>query len=218
MSSWEGEPLYVGKSVDVARRASSYLRTPIDASRGLHHLMQLTARIDVIPVDSELEALVLESQLIEDWLPAFNIVRKQRRRARYLRLSCSEAFPRLTLAIDPAEDGATYFGPFRHATAAARLREVLTDVLRLRTCTRRLPPARKPTPACGKAVSGACLAPCVVGPPPAPYSHEVALARRLLSGTAEEFRTLLRQVLRDRPPNVAAASRLRRRLEALKAG
>ncbi|MBV8084721.1 MAG: hypothetical protein JO247_07890, partial [Chloroflexi bacterium] len=129
MSSWEGEPLYVGKSVDVARRASSYLRTPIDASRGLHHLMQLTARIDVIPVDSELEALVLESQLIEDWMPAFNVARKQRRRARYLRLSCSEAFPRLTLAMEPAEDGATYFGPFRHATAAARLREVLTDVL-----------------------------------------------------------------------------------------
>ncbi|HEU0168995.1 MAG TPA: hypothetical protein VFS62_14550 [Chloroflexota bacterium] len=217
MSSWEGEPLYVGKSVDVARRASSYLHTPIDASRGLHHLMQLTARIDVIAVDSELEALLLESQLIRDWLPSFNVVRGQRPRARYLRLSC-EPFPRLTLAVEPAEDRATYFGPFRHATAAARLREVLTDVLRLRTCTRRLPPARRPAPACGKAAAGTCLAPCIVGPPPSPYREEVEVARRLLSGSAEEFRTLLRQLLRQRPPSAATAPRLRRRLEALKAG
>jgi hypothetical protein len=215
MAERGGDPLYVGKSVDLKRRVSSYLRTPIALSRNMHDLIRRTDRIDVVPVDSELEALLLEGQLIRAWLPPFNIQRQAGARRRYLRLSVQEPFPRLTLCAAPAADGALYFGPLRHATSAARLHRLLTAVLRLRTCTRRLPPARKPAWPCAKAAAGECLAPCVVGPPPAPYDAEVELAKSLLSASPEDFRRILRQLLRERPPPVTRARRLKGQLQAL---
>jgi len=215
MSNWAGEPLYVGKSRVLTRGGSGYRRTPIAGSPGLKPLMQLTAGIEVIPAASELEALLLESQLIEQWLPDFNVQRRSGRRPRYLRLS-NEAFPRLTVCTAALADGATYFGPLRHATAAARLRELLAAVLRLRTCSRDLPSRRKPAPACLKAAAGQCLAPCLPGPPPSPYSREVELARQLLSAQPAEFQRLLLKLLRERPPSPTNAAKLKRRLQALR--
>ncbi|GEM_PF-3082218 len=216
MATADGDPLYVGKSVNVSRRVKSYLRTPIAEQRNLYQLMSRTSHIDVIPVSSEVEALLLEARLIDAWQPQFNVQRHSRRRPHYLRLS-ADAFPRLTLALEPAPDGATYFGPFRHTTAAARLRSLLTRMLLLRTCTRILPPAGKPRPACEKA-AGQCLAPCIPGPTPSPYSTEVDHVRRLLSASQEDFRSLLLELLRERPPtDLAAARTLRTLLERLHA-
>ncbi|MFI5270130.1 MAG: GIY-YIG nuclease family protein, partial [Chloroflexota bacterium] len=215
MASAQGEPLYVGKSVNLKRRVSSYLRSPIAISRNLQDLMELTERIDVVPVDSELEAVLLEKKLIAEWLPPFNTQRRWGERGQYLRLSTHEPFPRLTHAGEPQADGATYFGPFRHATAAMRLRTLLASILRLRTCARQLPSSRKARPACAKAASAECLAPCIVGPPPAPYSAEVDLAKELLSAAPGEFRERLRRLIRERPPHVQEAPRLKRQLEAL---
>lgn len=212
MAEPRGRPLYVGKSVDLRRRVSSYLRTPIELTRNMHDLMQLTGRIEVVPVNSELEALLLEDRLIREWQPPFNVQRRTGLRRRYLRLTVAEPFPRLTLAAEPAGDGAVYFGPFRHATAASRLFGLLQHLVRLRTCSRRLPPVRKPRPACAKAATGECLAPCVVGPPPAPYYAEVELARQLLAASPDEFRRLLRRLLRERPPAPDLARRLKQRV------
>lgn len=215
MASAEGQALYVGKSVNLKRRVKSYLRSPIALSRNLHDLIERTDRIEVVPVDSELEALLLEQRLIDDYLPPFNVQRGRSERPRYLRLSTNESFPRITSAPRPKDDGAVYFGPFRHATAASRLRNVLGSVLGLRTCARRLPPRGKPRPACSKAAAGECLAPCVPGPPPRPYDAEVTLARRLLGASPDEFRRLLLRLLRERPPSLSHAPRIRRQLKAL---
>ena len=81
MSGAGDRPLYVGKSVNLRRRVGSYLGSPIALSRNMHDLLQLTERIDVIPVRSELEALLLEGQLIREWQPAFNVQRNIRRQA-----------------------------------------------------------------------------------------------------------------------------------------
>jgi len=215
MASAEGEPLYVGKSVNLKRRVGSYLRSPIAISRNLQDLMELTERIDVVPVDSDLEAVLLEKQLIDEWLPPFNLQRRWGERRLYLRLSTNEAFPRLSHAAQPEADGAIYFGPMRHATAAVRLRSLLTSILRLRTCRRQLPSAHKPRPPCGKAGAGECLAPCIIGPPAEPYGAEVKLAKELLSATPDEFRELLRSLVRKRPPRGGQARRLKRQIEML---
>jgi DNA polymerase III subunit epsilon len=215
MASAAGTPLYVGKSVNLKRRVGSYLHSPIGISRNLEGLMESTSHIDVVPVDTDLEAVLLEKQLIDDWLPPFNVQRHWGERGRYLRLSTHEPFPRLTQAAEPKADGATYFGPFRHATAAARLRTLLTSVLRLRTCTRKLPAAHKPRPPCAKAATTACLAPCIVGPPAEPYATEVRRARELLTTSPDQFRTQLRTLLRQRPPQTPRALQLKRQLQAL---
>jgi hypothetical protein len=214
-SAAAGEALYVGKSIDLRRRVGSYLGRPIAESRGLYHLTPLASRIEVVPVSDELEAVLLEARLIAELQPAFNVQRRSGARCRYVRLSTGEAFPRLTTCTVPREDGATYFGPFRHATAAQRLRMLLGVLLRLRTCTRELPPRRKPKAPCAKAAAGNCLAPCIIGPPHESYSREVELARALLTAEPEQFRRILLRLLRERPPEPKLALRLKRLLESL---
>ncbi|MDE3076146.1 MAG: GIY-YIG nuclease family protein [Chloroflexota bacterium] len=218
MASEDGRPLYVGKSKDLKRRVNSYLGQPIAESRGLYHLLEMTDRIELIPVNDEVEALLLESELIQRWLPPFNVQRGRHYGCAFLRLSVGEAFPRLTVARGPEPDGAIYVGPFRHPTAAARMHGLLSELLRLRTCARHLPPRRKPKPACRLAVAGRCLAPCVPGPPAQPYSSEVALARQLLSADLEGFRRELLRLLRQRPPAPERVHLVKRRLRALAPG
>ncbi|MHB8619393.1 MAG: GIY-YIG nuclease family protein, partial [Chloroflexota bacterium] len=111
MSSNRGEALYVGKSRNLKRRVASYLGSPIAESRGLYHLLPATRTIEIIPVSTEVEAILLESRLIAELVPVFNIQRRSRPRRCYLRLSTADPFPRLTMVAEPSADGHTYFGP-----------------------------------------------------------------------------------------------------------
>ena len=216
MANAAGDPLYVGKSVSLRRRVQSYLSSPIAETRGLYHLLPMTTAIEIIPVQDGLQALLLEAALIGRWQPRYNTQRQRRAGPCYLRLTSAEAFPRITLAHEPVADGSSWFGPFRHATAALRLRDLVAEVLRLRTCTRSLPAARKPRPACSLASSGRCLAPCIPGPPLAPYDSEVNLARQLLGADASTFCRLLLALLRERPPSDRRAHLLKLKFQRLR--
>ncbi len=102
MTGSTGEPLYVGKSKDLKQRVGSYIGRPIAESRNLYHLLQLTQSIEVIPVQDELEALLLETSLISRWMPAFNTQRSVHQRGSFIRLSTQEPFPKLSLC-QPAD-------------------------------------------------------------------------------------------------------------------
>ncbi|MGH2470676.1 MAG: GIY-YIG nuclease family protein, partial [Chloroflexota bacterium] len=126
MASAAGDPLYVGKSVSLRRRVRSYLGSPIAETRSLYHLLPMTTAIEVIPVQDDVQALLLEAALIGRWQPRFNTQRQRRAGPCYLRLTSTEPFPRLTLALQPVADGSCWFGPFQYPTAARRMRDLVT--------------------------------------------------------------------------------------------
>ena len=153
-----GEVLYVGKSTDVRARVRSYFYG--DGRKKIQDLLECVASVDAIETrGGELEALVVESRLIRLHEPRFNRRGKGWRRAAYLKLDPSEAFPRFKVVHGARPDGAWYLGPFATSSRARLAREALEEVTTLRRCTRAMSARTRFAP-CALADIGRCPAPC----------------------------------------------------------
>lgn len=130
------QPLYVGKAVDLQRRVTSYLGYPLAAARRLDGLAEATADLEVQPTGSELEASLLEAQLIRELRPKYNVQRRIHWPKLFVRVHFGEPRPRLGQSAEAQDDGATYLGPFRSAGAARRARQLAAAAFDLRVPAR----------------------------------------------------------------------------------
>ncbi len=126
--------LYVGKSVHLRQRVRSYLRTGGGHSTQTERLKFEAQTIEVQPTGSELAALILENRLIKEQLPPFNRAQRRWKHYPFLRLDLQDAYPRLEVTRDLAEDGALYFGPYRKIQYLYPLVKQISVLLELRTC------------------------------------------------------------------------------------
>ncbi|HSK69183.1 MAG TPA: excinuclease ABC subunit UvrC [Candidatus Limnocylindria bacterium] len=153
-----GEVIYVGKAVNLANRVRSYFSSQPKTAK-TQALVERIDDFDVILAATNLEALVLESNLIKLHRPRFNIRLMDDKHYPFIRISVQEPFPRLTVARKIEQDGAKYFGPYYGAAAIRQVTGVLRRVFPLRTCTLKLPLARPQRP-CINYEMGLCLGPC----------------------------------------------------------
>jgi excinuclease ABC subunit C len=150
-------PLYIGKSIDIKKRLASYVN-------GRNNLPRIVAMIIIaqdvewIVTDNELEALVLEANLIRQYKPRYNVALKDDKRYPYLKIS-REAFPRITVVRHKQNDGAVYFGPYADRIGAMKLGRLIRRLFRIRVCKYNLPTKRK-IRACMLKDIGRCIAPC----------------------------------------------------------
>ena len=114
---------------------------------------------DIVLVDSEMEALALELNLIKRYRPKYNILLKDDKHFPYIRVDLAQDYPRLELVRRQARDGARYFGPYKGATAVREVLDVARMVFPIRTCNRVIRP-EKPQRPCVHHEIGQCLAPC----------------------------------------------------------
>ena len=121
-----GEVIYVGKAIDLKKRVSSYFRKQKNMSIRLQKLVENTKDIEITVVDSELEALILETNLIKSLRPKYNILMKDDKNYVYLKVTVKEDYPRVVITRRVEKDGAKYFGP---KTSVSELRKIL-DVLK----------------------------------------------------------------------------------------
>lgn len=168
-----GAVTYVGKARDLRKRVGSYYSQPLGYTRKMDGLLQTLARIDVEVVGCELEALVLESQLIRRYRPRYNTVQRNVEQYVYVRLDVSNPWPRVVVSKDRANDGAAYFGPFRAASSARKAVDLLNDVLPLRTCRRSFADKRSYGSPCLELSLRRCLGPCVGQADPDQYREYV---------------------------------------------
>ena len=117
-----GEVLYVGKAIDLKKRVSSYFRKAKNTSIRLQKLVEKTMDIQFTVVNSELEALILETNLIKSFSPRYNILMKDDKNYVYLKITVKEDFPRVMIVRQLEKDGSRYFGP---KTSASELRRIL---------------------------------------------------------------------------------------------
>jgi excinuclease UvrABC nuclease subunit len=136
--------------------------------------------IDHIETGSELEALLLESRLIKQYLPAGNQAQRDYHQYPYLRLGTDEPFPRLSVTRAVAADGATYYGPFRRANPVQSAVVVLQERFHLPRCEGPIIPGE--TPMCIYGQMGRCLAPCAGAPQAARYGEILQDVRAFLGG------------------------------------
>ena len=154
----DGQIIYVGKAVNLKSRVHSYFRTTGHTPK----VAAMVGRIDdfdVMLCNTNLEALLLESNLIKLHKPYYNILLKDDKRYPYVRIDLNEPFPRLTIARKPEQDGAKYFGPYIGANAIRQVMDLLRRAFPMRTCKLKLPLA-KPIRPCINYDIGQCLGPC----------------------------------------------------------
>lgn len=156
--------MYVGKAVDLHKRVQSYFRTRI-VGRGpqIEQMVSLVARFEYIVTDSEMEALVLENNLIKENRPRYNTMLKDDKTYPFIKVTVSEEYPRILFSRLMKKDKARYFGPFPSADAVREAIELVNKLMGLRTCNRVLPRDIGKDRPCLNYHMGYCTAPCATG-------------------------------------------------------
>lgn len=131
--------MYVGKAVNLHNRVRSYFRKIVGRGPQIDMMVKQIARFEYIVTDSELEALVLENNLIKENSPRYNTMLKDDKTYPYIKVTVNEDFPRILFSRLMKKDKAKYFGPFTSAAAVKDTIELINKLYGLRTCNRVLP-------------------------------------------------------------------------------
>ena len=158
MKNAAGEIIYVGKAVNLKNRVRSYFRDTAHTPKVAAMIAHIDD-FDILLCETNLEALILECNLIKLHKPYYNILLKDDKHYPYLKVDMRQPFPRLELCRKMEKDGARYFGPYIGANAVRQVIEAVRDVFPIRSCTQTLPPKTLKRP-CMNYDIGRCLAPC----------------------------------------------------------
>jgi DNA polymerase-3 subunit epsilon len=208
--------VYVGKAKNLRDRVGSYFSQPLGYTRKMDGLIESLSRIQVEVVGSELEALLLESQLIRRYQPRYNTALRSHEQYPFIRIDVANPWPRVSLAKSRKDDGARYFGPFRSAATARKTVDLINRVVPLRTCTRSFRDARSYGAPCLQLDLGRCLGPCVGQADRDQYISLVRSVVDYVDGRDQSLHELLWSGLEDAAAalDFERASRLRRDLQA----
>ena len=174
--------LYVGKAIDLHNRVRSYFRENIGRGPAIDKMVTLIARFEYIVTDSELEALVLENNLIKEHSPKYNTLLKDDKTYPYIKVTVGEEYPRILFSRTMKKDKSKYFGPYTSAGAVKDTIDLLNKLYQLRTCNRNLPKDTGKDRPCLNYHIKQCLGPCQRYISPEQYRQQVAGALEFLNG------------------------------------
>ena len=174
--------IYVGKAVSLKNRVRSYFRASTKKTLKIQKMVSLIHRFEYIVTDSELEALVLENNLIKEHSPKYNTMLKDDKTYPYIKVTVSETYPRILFSRQMKKDKSRYFGPYTSAAAVKDTIELMNKLYKLRTCNRSLPQdAGKGRPCLNYHIKQ-CFAPCQAYISEADYREQVNKALEFLNG------------------------------------
>ena len=131
--------IYIGKAVSLRKRVRQYFQPSHDEGIKKRQMVEHIARFEYIVTDSELEALVLECNLIKEHRPKYNTMLRDDKTYPYIRVTMGEAYPRVLFSRQLKKDKSRYFGPYTSAGAVKDTIELINKIYKLRTCNRKLP-------------------------------------------------------------------------------
>ena len=207
-----GKVIYVGKAVVLKNRVRSYFRNLASHTPKVKAMVAKIAEIETIVTSSEVEALILECNLIKKYRPRYNISLKDDKTYPYLKVTVNEEFPRLFVTRRQSRDGAKYYGPYADAGAMHATVKLLRSMFPLRTC-RKMNPDRP----CLNYHIKRCLAPCAGYVGCAEYQQMIRSVCMVLDGRTTELERDLKQRMQEAADNYAfeEAARLRDQLQAV---
>jgi len=159
MKSSSGKIIYIGKAVNLRSRVRSYFHSGADHSKKIRRMVSELTDIDWIIVGSELEALILEMNLIKKYLPEYNVRLKDDKRYPFIRVHWVDPFPKITVTRKRVKDGSRYFGPYTSVWAVHQTLDLLRKLFQYRTCDRII--TGEDSRACLYDDIKLCTAPCV---------------------------------------------------------
>ena len=212
MHDAEGKVIYVGKAVVLKNRVRSYFRNLASHTPKVKAMVAKIAEIETIVTSSEVEALILECNLIKKYRPRYNISLKDDKTYPYLKVTMQEDFPRLYMTRRLQRDGAKYYGPYADAGAMHATVKLLRTMFPLRTC-RKMNPDRP----CLNYHIKRCLAPCAGYVSRDEYGKMIKSVCMVLDGRTTELERDLKQRMQEAAEEYAfeEAARLRDQLQAV---
>lgn len=174
--------IYVGKAISLRNRVRSYFRASTNKSPKIERMVERIARFEYIVTDSELEALVLENNLIKEHNPRYNTMLKDDKTYPYIKVTVGEPYPRVLIARQMKKDKSRYFGPYTSAGAVKDTVDLMNKLYQLRTCQRKLPEDIGKDRPCLNYHIRQCLGPCQDYISRETYREQVDKALEFLNG------------------------------------
>ncbi|HJA92161.1 MAG TPA: excinuclease ABC subunit UvrC [Candidatus Eisenbergiella merdipullorum] len=194
--------IYVGKAISLRNRVRSYFRESTNKSPKIEKMVTKIARFEYIVTDSELEALVLENNLIKEHNPKYNTMLKDDKTYPYIKVTMGEDFPRVLFSRQMKKDRSRYFGPFTSAFAVKDTIELINKLYKLRTCNRVLPRDIGLERPCLNYHIGQCMAPCQGYVTKEEYHTQVEQALDFLNGNFSPILNSLKQKMEEASENL----------------
>jgi len=193
--------IYVGKAKNLRSRVRSYFRNITGRSPQIEKMVTLINRFEYIMTDSELEALVLENNLIKEYSPRYNTVLKDDKTYPFIKVTLGEEYPRVLFSREMKKDRSRYFGPYANATAVRENVELINKLYQLRNCNRSLPREIGSGRACLNFHIKQCCAPCQDNVTKEEYATRVRGAIDFLNGSYQATLKELKQKMNEASEN-----------------
>ena len=194
--------IYVGKAINLHNRVRSYFRKNIGRGPQIDKMVTQIARFEYIITDSELEALVLENNLIKEYSPRYNTMLKDDKTYPYIKVTLGDAYPRVMLSREMKKDKSRYFGPFTSAAAVKDTIDLINKLYMLRTCNKNLPKEAGKDRPCLNYHIKQCMAPCQGSISQEEYREEVGHALDFLSGNFSPVLKELERKMKEASENM----------------
>jgi len=183
MRDEEGKVIYVGKAINLRNRVRSYFHSTSQQNKKTSQLVSHIRDIEWILVDSELEALILEMNLIKKYRPHYNVRLKDDKRYPFIKVSWADDFPKVTVTRQMLQDGSRYFGPYTGVWAVHQTLDYIRRIFPFLTCDRTI--TGKDKRACLYYDIKLCSAPCIGAISQAGYRQMIDDLCQFLMGRTE---------------------------------
>jgi len=215
MKNASGEVIYVGKAVNLRSRVRSYFQEHADHERKVLKLVAQITDLEWIVVGSELEALILEMNLIKKHRPRFNVRLKDDKRYPYIKVHLASAFPKVTITRQMVSDGSRYFGPYTSVWAVHQTLDLLRHIFPYLTCDREIT-GRDARPCLYYDIK-LCSGPCIGAIDRAGYNQLISDLCAFLDGRTDPIVSRLQQEMNTAAQelNFEKAALLRDQLQSI---
>ncbi len=216
MKDSQNNIIYIGKAKALKNRVSQYFGSDTGHSEKVRRMVSQVDRFEYIVTDSEFEALVLECSLIKQYNPKYNILLKDDKGYRYIRIS-PPPYPKISVALQKPDDGARYLGPYISGYVVKEAVDEANRIFQLPVCNKTFSKAKKERP-CLNFYIDRCCAPCSKNIPEGEYNERVEQAIEFLThGSASLLASLSRQ-MEEAAENLEfeKAAKLRDRINAIR--
>ena len=215
MKNAEGMIIYVGKAISLKNRVRSYFHADASHDAKTRRLVRDIAELEWIVVGSELEALILEMNLIKKHRPKYNIRLKDDKRYPYIKIHWADPFPKVTVTRQMVEDGSRYFGPYTSAWAVYQTLDVLRRIFPYLTCDREI--TGTDLRACLYYDMKRCIGPCIGAASKEQYRQMISDLMDFLNGHSEPITERLQKEMEKAAEDMRfeKAAALRDRLKAI---
>ena len=186
MHGEQDEIIYVGKAVSLKNRVRQYFQSSRNKGAKIEQMVTHITRFEYIVTDSELEALVLECNLIKEHRPKYNTMLKDDKSYPFIKVTVNEAYPRVLFAHRMKKDKCRYFGPYTSAGAVKDVIELVRKLYKVRSCSRTLPRDCGKERPCLYYHMKQCMAPCQGNITQEEYKKNIFRVIRFLNGDFQE--------------------------------